>query len=107
MGNAARDSLSWARWFVPPGKAREGFLAHYEWIGSVAGDVDPDAFRLQVFADGVDSAFSADSGALVAPEGRHVADGAVGVHPHGAGFEAVGHGQRAADAFCHHAGGAA
>src|SRR5579862_7520738 len=73
--------------------------SHDEWIWGVAGDVDPDAFGLQVFADGVDTAFAADAGSFVTAEGRHVAHGAIGIHPHRACFQALGHRESAANAF--------
>ena len=62
---------------------------------------------MQIFVNGLGSIFAADAAAFVAPEGGHVADGAVGVHPNRAGFQTFAHRKSAANALGPHARGQA
>src|ERR1700722_7682120 len=82
-------------------------LSHYERIWRVARDIDPNALGLQIVANGVDAALASDSGSLVTAEWRHIAHGAIGVHPHGPCFQTLGHHQRATNALRPHTRGEA
>src|SRR5919106_4908978 len=73
--------------------------AQNERVRHVAACVDPHALLLQVLADRAEPALAPDARALVAAERRHVAHRPVGVDPHGAGLEALGHGERPFDAL--------
>src|SRR5262245_31916901 len=74
-------------------------------IRNIFRDVHPDAFRLQILADGVNPALPTDSRSLVAAKGRHVTNRPVGVDPNGSGLEPLGHQERAAHAVCPNARG--
>src|ERR1700733_14756487 len=80
-------------------------LSQYERIWRVACNIDPNAFGLQIVANGVDAALASDAGTLVAAERRHVAHGAISVHPNGPGFQPLGHHERTANALRPYASG--
>src|SRR5262252_472291 len=48
-------------------------LSNDKWVWCFARDIDPNAFRLQVFLDGVDTALTAHSRTFITAEWRHVA----------------------------------
>ena len=72
--------------------------SHDKRIWRVAHNVDPNAFRLQVFSNRVDATFAPNSRTLVAAERRHVAHRPVSVHPNHSRFQLLGHQQGAPDA---------
>src|SRR5262249_9413653 len=76
-----------------------GFNSSNEkWVRRFAGNINPDAFRLQVLTDGIDAAFPADAGSLVSSERRHVADRTIRVDPHRPCFQPLRHQDCPADA---------
>src|SRR5262249_21586717 len=63
---------------------------HHERVRHLVGSGDPDALGLQIFPDRILTVLAAETRALVAAEGRHVADGAVGVDPHSPRLQPLG-----------------
>src|SRR6476646_10788082 len=70
----------------------------HKGVRCFTGSVDPDAFRLQIFPDGIDSAFAAEAGTFVSAERRHVADRPVHIDPDCTGFQSFRHGDCPANA---------
>src|SRR3546814_3758397 len=70
---------------------------HYERVRHLGGRVDPDALGLEIFANGFHAVLAANSAQLIASEGRHVADGPIGIHPDDTGLQAIRHIDRPGD----------
>src|SRR5262249_49123290 len=66
-------------------------------IGRIAGNIDPDAFRLQIFPDCIDATLTPNTRSLISAERRHIADRAIRVHPHRSGFQFLSHEDRSAN----------
>ena len=62
--------------------------AHHKRVAGCRAGVDPDAFHLQVVADGVDPVLSPQARVLEATEGCHVAYRSIGIDPDRAGLNA-------------------
>src|ERR1051326_5393643 len=67
-----------------------------KWIRGLARNIDPDAFGLKVFANGIDAALAADARSFIAAEWRHITHGAIRIDPHRSRFEPLRHHQRPA-----------